>query len=180
MGHSNDLAQKIYFHNLVQAKWGWHISKVFSGKMSSLKIKHLKKIHFLVPEYGNLTGVKTHYDRLQNSGEVILGQKVRFLISEGVKDLIEDSDVVRSLPFHFSICFAHEASEIFSFLLLAALSGFHPRVIFLSIFILFHFFFFHFFFDYPIMHLTIQNSSRTSERLIKIFLLAEEKRQQPC
>ena len=34
---------------------------------------------------------------------------------------------------------------------------------FLSIFIFYHFF------DCPIMHLTIQNSSRTSERLIKIF-----------
>ena len=42
-------------------------------------------------------------------------------------------------------------------------------------------FFLHFsFFDCPIMNSTIQNSSQTSERLIKIFLLAEEKRQQPC
>ena len=68
--------------------------------MSSLKIKHLEKIHFfLVSEYGNLTGVKTHYDRLKNSGEGILEQKVQILVLEKVKDLIEDSDAVRSLPF---------------------------------------------------------------------------------
>ena len=47
------------------------------GKMNYLKIKHLKKIHFfLVSEYGNLTGVKTHHDRLWNSGESILEQRV--------------------------------------------------------------------------------------------------------
>ena len=43
---SDDLAQKIYFHNFIGQK-GWHISKAFFfGKMNSLKIKHLKKIHF--------------------------------------------------------------------------------------------------------------------------------------
>ena len=68
---SDDLAQKIYFHNLVEQK-GWHVFKVFSGKMNSLKIKYLKKINFLVPEYDNLTNVKTHCDRLENSGEGIL------------------------------------------------------------------------------------------------------------
>ena len=47
-------------------------SRPFFGKMNSLKIKHLKKIHFLVPEYDNLIGVKTHCDRLENSGEGIL------------------------------------------------------------------------------------------------------------
>ena len=66
---SDDLAQKIYFHNLVEQK-GWHVSKVFSEKMNFLKIKHFKKIHFsLVSEYSNLTSVKTHRDRLRNSGK---------------------------------------------------------------------------------------------------------------
>ena len=66
---SDDLAQKI--HNWVEQKGGPFL-RSFSGKMNSLKIKHLKKIHFLVPEYDNLTSVKTHCDRLGNSGEVIL------------------------------------------------------------------------------------------------------------
>ena len=41
----DDLAQQIYFHNLVQQKGGT-FSRPFSGKMNSLKIKHLKNIHF--------------------------------------------------------------------------------------------------------------------------------------
>ena len=94
-----------------------HFQGLFFGKMNSLKIKHLKKIHFFVPEYGNLTGVKTHRDRLENSGEGIPEQRVQILILERVEDLIEASDVVRSLPFHSSVCSAHEISEIFSFLL---------------------------------------------------------------
>ena len=42
---------------------------------------------------------------------------IKFLVLEMVKDLIEDSDAVRSLPFHSSICFAHDTSKIFLFLL---------------------------------------------------------------
>ena len=39
----------------------------FFGKMNSLELKHLEKIHFfLVSEYDNLTSVKTHRDRLKN------------------------------------------------------------------------------------------------------------------
>ena len=68
---SDDLAQKICFRNLVEQK-EWHVFKAFSGKINFLKIKHLKKIHFVVPECDNLTSVKTHYDRLGNSGEGIL------------------------------------------------------------------------------------------------------------
>ena len=56
----------------------------FSGKINSLKIKHLKKIHFLVPKYGNLIGVKTHRDRLENSSEGILERGVQiFGFGEG-------------------------------------------------------------------------------------------------
>ena len=60
--------KKLIFTILIGQK-GWHISKVpFFGKMNYLKIKHLKKIHFVVLEYGNLTSVKTHRDRLENLG----------------------------------------------------------------------------------------------------------------
>ena len=43
----DNLAQKIYLHNLVEQK-EWHVSKAlfFWKKKNSLKIKHLKKIHF--------------------------------------------------------------------------------------------------------------------------------------
>ena len=55
-----------------------HFQGLFFGKMNSLKIKHFKRfIIFLVPEYGNLTGVKTHHDRLGNSGEGILERGVQ-------------------------------------------------------------------------------------------------------
>ena len=62
-----------------QFGWGkrWHVSKPFSGKMNSLKIKHLKKIHFfLVSENDNLTSIKTHHDRLKNLGKETLEYKV--------------------------------------------------------------------------------------------------------
>ena len=58
------------------SKRGGTFSRPFSRKMNSLKIKHLKKIHFLVPEYDNLTGVKTHCDRLGNSVEGTLEKRV--------------------------------------------------------------------------------------------------------
>ena len=95
--------------------------------MNYLKIKHLKRFIFVVPEYGNLTSVKTHRDRLENSGgRAFWNEEFKFLVLERVKDLIDDSDAVRSLPFHSSICFAHEASEIFSFFVLGCPFGFSP------------------------------------------------------
>ena len=73
---SDDLAQKTYFHNLVKQRDGT-FPRPFLEKINSLKIKHLKRIHFfLVPEYDNLTGVKTHRDRFGNSTEGILEQRV--------------------------------------------------------------------------------------------------------
>ena len=61
-----------------------HFQGLFFGKINSLKIKHLKGFIFLVPEYGNLTGVKTYRDRLENSGGIILEQKVQiFGFGEG-------------------------------------------------------------------------------------------------
>ena len=40
-----------------------------------------------------------------------------FSILEGVEDLKKASDVVRSLPFHSSVCSTHESLKIFSLLL---------------------------------------------------------------
>ena len=60
-----------------------HFKGLF-GKLNSLKIKHLKKIHFLVPEYDNLTGVKTYRDGLEDSRKGILERKVQiFGFGEG-------------------------------------------------------------------------------------------------
>ena len=42
---------------------------------------------------------------------------IKFLVLERVEDLIEALDAIWSLPFHSSICFAHETLKIFSFLL---------------------------------------------------------------
>ena len=67
---------KDLFSQFDWAKWG-HVSKAFFGKINSLKIKHLKKIHFLVPEYDNLIGVKTHRDKLENSREGTLEKRVQ-------------------------------------------------------------------------------------------------------
>ena len=41
---SDDLAQKIYFHDLVEQRGGTFPRPFFGKKMSSLKIKHLRKI----------------------------------------------------------------------------------------------------------------------------------------
>ena len=41
---SDDLAQKIYFYNLTEQRSGTF--KALFGKMNSLKIKYLKKVHF--------------------------------------------------------------------------------------------------------------------------------------
>ena len=89
---------------------------LFSGKMNSLKIKHLKKIHFLVPEYDNLTGVKTDRDKLGIRGKALWNRGFKFLVLEGVDDVIIDSGAVQSLPFHSSVCFARESLN-FLFLL---------------------------------------------------------------
>ena len=88
----------------------------------------------------------------------------KFLVLGRVEDLIEASDAVLSLPFHSSVCFAMRLQKFSCFC-----SKLPFRVFTLESFFPFHFHFFIIFFDCPIMHLTIQNSSRTSERLIKIF-----------
>ena len=68
MGHSNDLAQKIYFHNLVRQSGGGTFPRSFLEKWILWKSSILKRFIFVVPEYGNLTSIKTHRDRLENSG----------------------------------------------------------------------------------------------------------------
>ena len=108
---------KRFIFTIWLSKRGGTFQRSFFRKMNSLKIKHLKKIHFLVFEYGNLTSVKTHRDRLENSGKAFWNEEFKFLVLERVKDLIKASDAVRSLPFPSSVCFAHETSEIFLFLL---------------------------------------------------------------
>ena len=58
-------------------------SRPFPNDKNSLKIEHLKSINFfLVFEYGNLTSIKTHRDRLRNLGKALLNRKFRFLGSE--------------------------------------------------------------------------------------------------
>ena len=70
---------KIFIFTIWFSKRGGTFSRPFSGKMNSLKIKHLKKIHFfLVSEYGNLTDVKTHRDRLKNLGKALLNKRSKF------------------------------------------------------------------------------------------------------
>ena len=113
---SDDLAQDLFS----QFGWAkrWCISKAFFlEKWILWKSSILKRFIFVVPEYGNLTSVKTHLIDSRIQGRAFWNEKFKFLVLERVKDLIEDSDAVWSLPFHSSICFAYETSEIFSFLL---------------------------------------------------------------
>ena len=68
---SKDLFSQIWLSNGM-------FPRPFSGKTNSLKIKHFKKIHFfLVFEYGNLTGVKIHHDRLRIWGKAFLDRRFR-------------------------------------------------------------------------------------------------------
>ena len=85
--------------------------------MNSLKIKNLKKIHFLVPEYDNLTGVKTHRDRLENSREGVLERGVQIFGFREGKGPHRGFRCCLVVAFHSSVCFAYESSKFFSFLL---------------------------------------------------------------
>ena len=95
-----------------------HFQGFFLEKMNSLKIKHFKKdSFFLVPEYDNLTSVKTHCDRLENSREGVLERGVQiFGFGEG-KGPHRGFGCCPVVAFHSSVCSAHESSEIFLFLL---------------------------------------------------------------
>ena len=126
-----------------------------------------------------MTSVKTHRDRLENSREGILELRVQIFGLKKSKRPHRGFGCypVVALSFFYLLRsrdfknFSHFCSRL-PFRVFTLESFFFP-------FSFFHHFFLLFFYC-PIMHLTIQNSSRTSERLIKIFLLAEEKRQQPC
>ena len=154
------------------AKRGGTRSRPFSERWILWKSSVLTRFIFVVPEYGNLTGVKTHRDRLE---EGILERGVQtFGFGEGKR------------PHRGFRCCSVIALSLFCLLRPWNFRNFFfcsrlPFRVFTleSFFFPFLFFLIHFFYC-PIMHLTIQNSFRTSERLIKIFLLAEEKRQQPC
>ena len=99
-------------------------------------------------------------------GRAFWNEEFKFLVLERVKDLIEDSDVVRSLP--FILLFAPPMR-------LPKFSRFYSRLPFL-VFTLESFFFPFSFFDCPIMHLKIHPEQVNGLSRI----LAEEKRQQPC
>ena len=122
----------------------------------------LKRFIFVVLEYGNLTSVKTHRDGLENSGGGHSGTRSsNFGFGKGKR------------PYRGFRCYSVIALSffclfypwVFKNFLISALDCpfrvFTLESFFLSILVLFHF---SFFFDCPIMHLTIQNSSRTSER----------------
>ena len=74
---SDDLAQKTYFHNLVKQRDGVVPRPFFWKKWILRKSSILKRFIFVVPEYDNLTSVKTHHDRFGNLKEGILEQKVQ-------------------------------------------------------------------------------------------------------
>ena len=115
---SDDLAQKDYFHNLVQQR-RWHIFKAFFFEKWILwKSSTLKRfICFSLWIW--------QFDKRQNplwwtrefGGRYFGTEGSNFPILEGVEDLMKASDAVRSLPFHSSFCSAHESLKIFSFLL---------------------------------------------------------------
>ena len=82
MGHLLEICwsdSKDLFSQFGQAK-RWHVSKAFFWKRWILwKSSILKMFIFVVLEYDNLIGVKTHCDRLGNSREGILEYKVQNL-----------------------------------------------------------------------------------------------------
>ena len=169
---SDDLAQKIYFHNLVEQK-GWLVSVVFWKKMTSLKIKHLKKIHFfLVSEYDNLTGVKTHRDRLGNSGDSILEQRVQIFGFGKGRGPHKGFGCCLVVALSFFRLLRPWVFKIFRFCFRLPFRGFTLES---CSFFPFSFFLFHHFFDCLIMHLTIHLEQVNGLSRI----LAEDKRQQP-
>ena len=91
---SDDLAQKIYFHNLVEQRGGTFPMPFFWKNEFFENQTSEKGSFFLVSEYGNLIDIKTNRDRLGISGESILEQRVQILVLERVENLIEASDAV--------------------------------------------------------------------------------------
>ena len=142
-----------------------HFQGFFLEKWILWKSSILKRFIFVVPKYSNLTSVKTHRDRLENSGESILEQRVQiFGFGKGRRPHrgFECCPIV-ALSFFYLLC-----PQVFENFLAFALDrpfGFSPQSLVLS----FHFHFFIIFFYCPIMHLIIQNSSQTGGWFIKNF-----------
>ena len=81
---SDNLAQKTYFHNLVEQRDGTFPRLLFLEKWILWKSSILKRFIFVVPEYDNLTSVKIHRDRFKSSGEGFLERGVQiFGFGEG-------------------------------------------------------------------------------------------------
>ena len=121
------------------SKRGGTFQRFFSRKMNSLKIKHLKKIHFF--QSLNMAIWQASRSTVIDSGIrgiAFWNRGFKFLVLEKVEDLIEASNAVRSLPFHSSVCSAHESLKFFFFIVLSCTQKF-------------------------------RNSSRTGEWLIKNF-----------
>ena len=118
---------KRFIFTIWLSKRGGTFQRPFSEKMNSLKIKHLKRIHFfLVSKYGNLTSVKTNRDRLENSRESILEQRVQtfgFGKGRGPHRGFECCWVV-ALSFFYLL--RPQAFEIFFIFALDYLFGFSP------------------------------------------------------
>ena len=91
---------------------------LFFWKNEFFEIKHFKKIHFfLVLDYGNLTSVKTHRDRLENSREGVLERGVQIFGFREGKGPHRGFRCCPVVAFHSSVYSAHESSKFFSFLL---------------------------------------------------------------
>ena len=71
---SGDLAWKFYFHSLVEVRF----QGLFLKTRILWKSDILKRFIFLVSEYGNLTGVKTHCDRLGSLEKTFTNRRLRF------------------------------------------------------------------------------------------------------
>ena len=127
--------------------------------MNSLKIKHLKKIHFFSNflKYGNLTGVKTHRDRLGNSGEDILELRVQIFGFGKGKRLHKGFICCPVVVFHSSVCSAHESSKI---------SCFCSRLPFRIFTLESHFFIFSSFFIFSLSYYALENSKFIPNRWI--------------
>ena len=165
---SRDLAWKFYFHSLVEA--------CFQGFFLEIRILRklhiLKRFNFLVSEYGNLTSIKTHRDRLKSLENTFKNRRFRF--SGSGRDWRPHGGfrcfLVVDLSFFCWLCL-----RVFKNFLVSALdcpfSGFHSRVTF---FFFIHFLSF-FLFNYPIMHSKIQNLFWTGEWFIKRILIEEQR-----
>ena len=113
-----------------------------------------------------MTGVKTHCDRLESLGKTFLNRKIKF---SGFKRDWGSRGGFRCFLVVNPSFFCLPRPWVFG------IFSFRSRLPF-WIFTLESRFLFHFslFFDYPIMHLIIQDSSRTSGWFIEIFNWGKE------